>query len=92
MGFYKQKVKGTHSHYLHDSLLVPQSLEKKNHHRKLRYLREWVYLPLKNITSLRKVVIASKVKLGSQARGTVGLFGLAVVLGRRPLMRKEIPQ
>lgn len=38
------------------------------------------------------MVIASKVKSGSQARGTVGLFGLAGAVGRPPLMRKEIPE
>lgn len=90
MGSYKLKSKGTYSHYPHSSL-IPKSLEKKKLHRKLRCLREWVYLPLKNITSLRKVVIASKVKSGSQAWGTVGPFGLAGVLGGLPLMRKEIP-
>ena len=62
---YKTKSK-THSHYP-DNSLIPKSLEKL--HRKLRRWREWVYLPLKNITSLRKVVIASKVKSGSQAWG-----------------------
>lgn len=75
-----------------DSLFIPKSLGKKNIHRKLRCLRERVYLPLKNITSLRKVVTASKVKSGSQAWGTVGPFGLADALGRLPLMRKETPQ
>ena len=85
---YKTKSK-THSHYPNNSL-IPKSLEKL--HRKLRRWREWVYLPLKNITSLRKVVIASKVKSGSQAWGRVGPFGFSGTLGGPALMRKEIPQ
>lgn len=87
---YKTKSKDTFS--LSQQLSYPQNSWKEKLHRKLRCLREWVYLPLKNITSLRKVVIASKVKSGSQAWGRVGPFGLAGTLGGPALMTKEIPQ
>ena len=86
---YKIKSKDTFS--LSQQPPYPQ-IWKEKLHRKLRCLREWVYLPLKNSTSLRKVVIASKVKSGSQAWGTVGPFGFTGNLGGPPLMRKEIPQ
>lgn len=40
----------------------------------------WYYLPLKNIISPRKVVMASNVKLGSQTCGVVGPVGCTASL------------